>query len=119
MKDLETLKKEQYDLKAKLHEIVELVNSEEYYDFDPREKSLISQQRVGMEMYLNSLTKRIYGKDEPVGAMDTMWLPLLFSMVSSPWSSSAPSSPKYELNKEDFEEKGSESEEETLDAVPV
>jgi len=110
MKSIDELKQEQYDLKAKLHEVIELVNSEEFYSLTPREKTLITQQRAGMEMYLNSLTKRVYGSDEPFGNMDTMWLSLLMGMISTPWAT-----PTSNLSEKDFEKK----EEENIYAVPV
>ena len=61
MKTIEELKKEQYDLKAKLHEVIELINGEEFQNLSRNEKELIGQQRVGMELYLGCLIKRIYG----------------------------------------------------------
>ncbi len=102
MKTKEELKQEQYDLKAKLHEVIELSNSEEYYSLTSREKNLINQQRAGMELYLNSLTKRIYGSDELFGSTDTMWLSLLMGMLSTPWT---PSSATIGLSEKDFEKK--------------
>ena len=43
MKTVEELKQEQYDLKAKLHEVIELTNSKEYFELSPREKGLIGK----------------------------------------------------------------------------
>ena len=104
MKSIDELKQEQYDLKAKLHEVIELINSEEFYSLTPREKTLVTQQRTGMELYLNSLTKRIYGSDELFCGNDTLWLSLLMGMFSSPWNTS--SSTGYlrdQLHESDFE----------------
>ena len=102
MKTKEELKQEQYDLKARLHEIIEFINSEEYAGLTPREKGLISQQRAGMEMYLDALTKRIYKSD---GGADTssMWLPLLMGMFAAPWSPSS-STASETLDEKDFED---------------
>ena len=110
MKSIDELKQEQYDLKAKLHEVIELINSEEFYSLTPREKTLITQQRAGMELYLNSLTKRIYGSDDTFTSMNTIWLSLLMGMISTPWTS-----PTSNLTEKDFEKK----EEENIYAVPV
>ena len=61
MKDLEKLKKEQEELKERLLKLIAFINSEEYFTLDEAEKSLLMSQRAGMEIYLNSLTQRIYG----------------------------------------------------------
>jgi hypothetical protein len=104
MKSIDELKQEQYDLKAKLHEVIELINSEEFYSITPREKTLITQQRAGMELYLNSLTKRIYGNDEPFCSNDTLWLSLLMGMFSTPFSTSSSTGYlKDQLKESDFE----------------
>lgn len=86
MKDLEKLKKEQADLKEKLVRLIEFINSEEYFTLDETEKSLLMSQRVGMEIYLNSLTQRIYGvrKLDPCGSM----LPLMLMSMFNPFSPS-------------------------------
>jgi hypothetical protein len=109
MKDIESLKKEQYDAKAKLHEIIELINGEEYYILTPSEKSLIAQQRVGLEIYLGSLTKQLYDKDGcSFDASSAMW-PLLMSNMFTSSSGFGPSSSleslKKQLEEEDFEVK--------------
>jgi hypothetical protein len=114
MKDIEALKKEQYDAKAKLHEIIELVNNEEYYTLTPSDKSLIAQQRVGLEVYLNSLTKQIYDKDScSYDASSSMGLMLLSSMFmgSGGFCSSGVDSLKKQLDENDFkvEEESDES----------
>lgn len=98
MKDLEKLKKEQADLKEKLVRLIEFINSEEYFTLDETEKSLLMSQRVGMEIYLNSLTQRIYGvrKLDPCGSM----LPLILMSMFNPFS---PSPSKVDLLKEQLE----------------
>ena len=114
MKDIELLKKEQYDAKAKLHEIIELINGEEYYTLTPSEKSLIAQQRIGLEVYLNSLTKQIYDKDNcSFDASTAMWPMLLSSMFigSNGFGSSNIDALKKQLDENDFkvEEESDES----------
>jgi hypothetical protein len=105
MKDIESLKKEQYDAKAKLHEIIELVNNEEYYTLTPSEKSLIAQQRVGLEVYLSSLTKQIYDRDScSFDASSSMWPLLMSTMFTSPFGSSSSTLDflKKQLDENDF-----------------
>lgn len=61
MKTVEELKQEQYDLKAKLHEMIEFLNSKDYFSLSTEERTIVSIQRTGMELYLSCLTQRIYG----------------------------------------------------------
>ena len=88
MKSIKELKQEQYDLKAKLHEVIEFMNGEHYFALSPREKGLLGQQRMGMEIYLNALTNRIYGEDNYSFDMSSAVLPLMAGLFSSPiWGS--------------------------------
>ena len=98
MKDLEKLKKEQAELKERLVKLIAFINSEEYFTLDETEKSLLMSQRVGMEIYLNSLTQRIYGvrKLDPCGSM----LPLMLMSMFNPFS---PSSSSVDVLKEQLE----------------
>jgi hypothetical protein len=82
MKDISKLKQEQSELKERLHKLVDFINSEEYYSLDAQEKSLLASQRAGMEIYLNSLTQRIYGANDAnfTGNM----LPLLLMSMFNP-----------------------------------
>ena len=92
MKTTKELKQEQYDLKAKLHEVIEFTNSDGYFKLSPREKGLIGQQRAGMEMYLNALTNRIYSKDECSFDATSLMGAMLLGNIWSGFSSSSPSS---------------------------
>lgn len=83
MKDLEKLKIEQVDLKEKLLRLIDFVNSEEYSTLDVTEKGLLTNQRVGMEIYLNALTQRIYGIND--GKFESMLPLLMMTMLSSPF----------------------------------
>lgn len=109
MKNIEELKKEQAETKSKLVELVEFVNSEEYYTLTPSEKNIIGQRRIALEMYLNSLTKGIYDKDNSTLDLGSaMWPILMTSMFTGP-SSFSPSSKADDLKKlldeKDFEVK--------------
>lgn len=108
MKTVDELKKEQYDAKAKLHELVELVNSEEYYSLSQSEKNILGQRRIALEMYLNSLTKEIYDKDGSTFDMSTSLWPLMLSSMFSSSSSFGTSSGtdylKSKLEEKDFED---------------
>jgi hypothetical protein len=105
MKTVEELKQEQYDAKAKLHEMVEFINSEEYYSLSQSEKNIIGQRRVALEMYVNSLTRSIYDKDGSSYDASSAIFPLLMSSIftsSSFGSSSNLDSLKKQLEEEDF-----------------
>lgn len=108
MKNIEELKKEQSELKEKLYEIVELVNSEEYFKLPDGEKGLINQQRVGMELYLSCLTKRIYGNSNSPDTSNLIWLSMLYGMFNTSSGFGSPSSTEYlkdQLKESDFETK--------------
>lgn len=83
MRTVEELKQEQYELKARLHEIVELVNSEKFYTLSVEERGVINQQRVGMELYLSSLTKRIYGQDNVSDTDNLIWFSVLYGLFNT------------------------------------
>lgn len=82
MKNIEKLKQEQVELKERLHCIIDLMNSEEYFSISEGEKSLLNSQRFGMEMYLNALTTRIYGNTD-MAFFSSALLPLAMSSIFS------------------------------------
>lgn len=112
MKNIEELKKEQSELKEKLHRIVELVNSEEYFKLPDGEKGLINQQRVGMELYLSCLTKRIYGNSNSPDTSNLIWLSMLYGMFNTSSGFGSPSSTEY--LKDQLKESNFETKEETI-----
>ena len=104
MKSVEELKQEQCEAKTKLHELVEFVNSEEYYSLSQSEKNIIGQRRIALEMYLNSLTKSIYDKEGSSFDVSTAMWPLMMSSMFS--SSSFSSSSSLDSLKKQIEEDG-------------
>ena len=105
MKTIEELKQEQYDAKAKLHELIEFINTEEYYTLSQSEKNIIGQRRIALEMYVNSLTKNIYDKEGSTYDISNAMWPLMMSSMftgSSFGSSSSIDSLKKQLEEEDF-----------------
>jgi hypothetical protein len=111
MKTIEELKIEQSELKAKLHELVEIINSEEYFGLSPREKGLLGQQRAGMEMYLNALTNRIYSKDDySFDASSLLWPMMMGTMFSSSSGFGSTGYLKDQLKVSDFETKEEQDE---------
>ena len=88
MKNLEKLKIEQVELKEKLLKLIDFLHTDEFASLDSTEKGLLTNQRLGMEIYLNALTQRIYGVNE--ARMDTMLPLLMMSMISSPFGGGLP-----------------------------
>lgn len=122
MKDIESLKKEQAEAKEKLVELVDFVNSEEFYTLTPVEKGLISQQRTGLEMYVSSLTKQLYAQKDAIDTSNILWLSMLYGMMNTTSgfsSSSSAENLKKQLEEDDFKTKEEESHDEQVYAVPV
>ena len=84
MKDIEKLKAEQEQLKERLHKLIDYMNSEEYYYLDSSEKSLLGTQSASMEVYLDTLTKRIYGNDKKGSVGSSLLSFFLMSMLGGP-----------------------------------
>jgi hypothetical protein len=76
---------------------VDFINSEEYYKENDVEKQLIATQRSGMEMYLNALSLRMWGRNEYNPSMSSM-LPLLMSTMLMPTLGSPSPSATYLKN---------------------
>jgi hypothetical protein len=111
MKSIEELKEEQYDLKAKLHEIVEFMNSEEYFTLNESRKKMYNNLKVGIEMHLKCLSIMIYEDlDSPVTTVpDFGWLGLMMGTFMSSSFNMPTMSP--ELKESDFETKQEDNEE--------
>lgn len=80
----EKLEQEHAQLKERLAELVDFINSEEYYKQSDEEKVLISTQRSGMEMYLNALSVRLWGGNNIGNPSASSLLPLLMSTMLMP-----------------------------------
>ena len=109
MKTIEELKKEQYEAKTKLHELVELINSDEFYGLSQSMKNIIGQRRIALEMYLNSLTKEIYDSEGSTFDMSSAMWPMLMSNIFTNSSAFGGTSEahklKEELSEKDFDVK--------------
>ena len=93
------LEQEHAQLKERLQELTDFINSEEYYKLSDAEKQLIAAQRNGMEVYINALSIRLWGKDSTSGAYSPSLLGLVTSMLFAPsFGSSIPPLPKQDEN---------------------
>ena len=110
MKTKEELKQEQYDLKAKLHELVEFINSEEYFTLNDVRKKMYNNLKIGIEMHLKCLSIMVHEDlDNPVTIVpDFGWIGLMLGTFMGP-SFNVPSF-KPELKESDFEAKEGEDE---------
>ena len=110
MKTVEELKQEQYDLKAKLHELVEFINSKEYFTLNDARKKMYNNLKIGIEMHLKCLSIMVYEDlDNPVTIIpDFGWIGLMLGTFMGP--SFNVSSFKSELKESDFEAKEEEDE---------
>lgn len=86
----EKLEKEQAELKARLAELVDFINSEEYYKLPEKEKNLIATQRSGMEVYMSAVSIRLWGSNRDRQITPSSLFGLLTSMILLP-NSSCPS----------------------------
>ena len=91
----EKLEMEHAQVKERLAELVDFISSEEFYKQSDSEKQLIATQRTGMEMYLNALSVRLWGKEQECNPLSSSLTSLLMSSMilptfSSPSSCSVP-----------------------------
>lgn len=78
------MEQEHAQLKERLRELTDFINSEEYYKLSESEKQLISAQRSGMEVYINALSIRLWGKGNTNGAFSPSLLGLMTSLMFAP-----------------------------------
>lgn len=102
MKDLKALKEEQLIIKNNLAELVDFISSEEYFALSDKEKNLIGQQRVGMELYLSALTKRLYENETCFDCSGTLW-PLMLMSFFNTSSYTPPTNPTLESLKKELD----------------
>lgn len=99
----ESLLAEQTLLKVRLTKLISFINSKDFYQIDETQQRLLNKQRIGMEIYLNALTTRIFGKeDESQTCTSDSFLPLLLMSFLNPWGNNTP-------NSKDREEKSEQS----------
>ena len=105
MKTIEEVKKEQYDLKAKLHEVIEFMNGEEYFSLNETRKKMYNNLKVGIEMHLKCLSIMVHEDlDNPVTSIpDLGWMGLMMGTFMTSSFNMPPI--KTELKESDFETK--------------
>lgn len=84
MKTVEELKKEQYDLKARLHEVVEFMNSEDYFTLNETRRKMYTNLKIAIEMHLRCLSIMVHENlDDPVvNIPDFSWIGTMMGMLT-------------------------------------
>lgn len=88
MINVEELKKRQPEYKKSLQEVIDFINSEEFFKTPSMEKSLINQYRMGLEIIVNTISNLTFGDTFTYDTGNSMILPLLMSTMTSPWGPS-------------------------------
>lgn len=70
--------KEIEEAKAKLNNLINFINSEDYFNLPDNKKNLINNVRSTLEAYLNSMSSLLYDTDG-IGTFNPL-MPLLLSM---------------------------------------
>lgn len=83
MQSTEELKAEQSATKEKLTRVISFINSGEFYSLSDTERNYIAQERAGLELYLDALTKRAYSKEGYFAGNNMMLFPLMLSMFNT------------------------------------
>ncbi len=109
--DRKKTEQEHAELKERLRELTDFINSEEYYKLSEAEKQLIATQRSGMEVYINALSIRLWGNGNTNGSFSPSLLGLMTSMMFTPSFSST--MPKIPDNTAGGSQDGSKTKEET------
>jgi hypothetical protein len=86
MTNIEELKKKQPEYKESLQEVIDFINSEKYFDLTQREKNLVNQYRIGLEMSINALSNLVFGDPLAFDTGISMMLPLLMSSMTNSWT---------------------------------
>ena len=102
MKKTEELKQDQYLLKARLHELVEFMNSTEFFTLNESRKKMYNNLKIAIEIHLRCLSTMVYENlDNPVVSIPD------FSLIGTMLGMFTPSYnlPKIEQEKSNFETK--------------
>lgn len=87
MKTQEELKnsllKEKTELQEKFNKLINFINSEEYYTLSDNYKTLLVNQKIVMEMYLDILNKRLYEDIDNLVVTNLSWFGLLGGIMTN------------------------------------
>ena len=103
----EKLSKQHAELKSQLADLVDFINSEEYYKQSDSEKQLIATQRAGMEMTINAMSVRLWGNQTIPSSFSPLMMSML-GMLMAPSSFGTPTAPTTPLDLPEEESKEEE-----------
>ena len=66
----ERLVKEQAELKKKLANLTDFINSEKFYNLSQNNRQLLKNQKIAMELYLNVLNMRLFEEVDEITVLD-------------------------------------------------
>ena len=79
----ESLLKEKTELQEKFNKLVNFINSEDYYKLSENYKTLLINQKIVMEMYLDILNKRLYEDIDNIVVTNLSWFALLGGIMTN------------------------------------
>lgn len=88
MTNIEELKKKQPEYKESLQELVGFINSKDYFNLSEKEKSIIGQYRIGLEVLTNASTSLTYDSNAVSDINSSMLSLLLMSTMTAPFGPS-------------------------------
>lgn len=85
---MEDLKKEHAELKSKLINLVDYMNSAEYYQLSDNRKKILYNKKICLEMYLKVLNMQVYEDIDSIFVPDLGAISMLGSMFSNTFTTS-------------------------------
>lgn len=77
----ERMVEEQKELVERYIKLVAFCNSEKYFSLEENERKLLKLQKFGMEIYLQALQERLWGKSEDITTDSFSVIPILANMM--------------------------------------
>ena len=78
----ERLVKEQAELKKKLANLTDFINSEKFYNLSQNNRQLLKNQKIAMELYLNVLNMRLFEEVDEITVLDYGMMQVIGSFFS-------------------------------------
>lgn len=82
----ERLVKEQAELKEKFLKLTEFINSEKFYALSSNNKQLLKNQKIVMELYLQTLNMRLFEDVDKIVVPDLGMIQLMGGVFGNTWS---------------------------------
>lgn len=82
----ERLVKEQAELKEKLLKLMEFINSEKFYSLSDNNKQLLKNQKIAMELYLQTLNMRLFEDIDNIVVPDLGMIQLMGGVFGNTWN---------------------------------